>query len=48
MPFYPAPIMKLVELIRAKLLDETYETAKDFAELIGKQVVEAPDCQGSS
>ncbi len=45
--FYPAPVMKLVELIRGIATDNsTYETAKNFAIDIGKQVVDAPEYPG--
>lgn len=45
--FYPAPVMKLVELIRgAETSDETYAFAKQFAESIGKQTIDAPELPG--
>lgn len=45
--FYPAPVMKLVELVRGeKTSVETYEKAKEFAEAIGKTTVDAPNTPG--
>lgn len=45
--FYPAPVMKLVELIRgAKTSDETAAKAKEFAAAIGKTSVDAPNQPG--
>lgn len=45
--FYPAPVMKLVELIRGIATDDnTYNTVKEFAESIGKTVVDAPEYPG--
>lgn len=45
--FYPAPVMKLVELIRGLATsDETYAIVREFAEKIGKTVVDAPEYPG--
>lgn len=45
--FYPAPVMKLVELVRGIATDNnTYETIKNFAIDIGKQIVDAPEYPG--
>lgn len=45
--FYPAPVMKLVELIRGiATLDETYEKVKAFAIDINKEVVDCPELPG--
>jgi len=45
--FYPAPVMKLVEIIRGLgTSEETYETVKDLVQRIGKVGVEAPDYPG--
>lgn len=45
--FYPAPVMKLVELVRGeKTSVETYEKAKELAEAIGKTTVDAPNTPG--
>lgn len=45
--FYPAPVMKLLELIRGIATeDATYETVKAFAASIGKTVVDAPEYPG--
>lgn len=45
--FYPAPVMKLAELIRGKKTsDATYEGAKEFASAIGKTTVDAPNQPG--
>ena len=45
--FYPAPVMKLVELIRGIATDNnTYEIIKKFAIDIGKQIVDAPEYPG--
>ena len=45
--FYPAPVMKLLELIRGlQTSDETYNFVKEFALAIGKEVVEAPEYPG--
>ena len=45
--FYPAPVMKLVELIRGIATDNnTYETVRNFAIDIGKQIVDAPEYPG--
>jgi len=45
--FNPAPIMKLLEIIRTIVTsDETLETAKNFGKSIGKSVVIAPDTPG--
>ena len=45
--FYPAPVMKLVELIRGLATDDdTYKTVRSFAESLGKTVVDAPEYPG--
>lgn len=45
--FYPAPVMKLVELIRSvNTSEETFNTCKAICEKIGKVPVEAPDTPG--
>lgn len=45
--FYPAPVMKLVELIRGIATDDaTYSTVKEFALSINKQTVDAPELPG--
>jgi 3-hydroxybutyryl-CoA dehydrogenase len=45
--FNPVPLMKLVEVVRSiDTSDRTYETAKAFAESIGKIVVTAKDTPG--
>lgn len=45
--FYPAPVMKLVELVRGIATDNnTYEIIKNFAIDIGKQIVDAPEYPG--
>ncbi len=45
--FYPAPVMKLVELIRGLATDdETYATVKEFAQNIHKETVDAPELPG--
>lgn len=45
--FYPAPVMKLVELIRGiATADETYHKVKEFATAIKKTVVDAPEYPG--
>ena len=45
--FYPAPVMKLVELIRGiATADETYNKVKEFAIEIKKAVVDAPEYPG--
>ena len=45
--FYPAPVMKLLELVRGLVTsDETYNTVKVFAERIGKTTVDAPEFPG--
>lgn len=45
--FYPAPVMKLVELIRGLATDdETYSTVKEFAQSIHKETVDAPELPG--
>lgn len=45
--FYPAPVMKLVEIIRGLgTSDETYETVKGLVQKIGKAGVDAPDYPG--
>ena len=45
--FYPAPVMKLVELIRGiATADETYHKVKEFAIAIQKTVVDAPEYPG--
>lgn len=41
--FYPAPVMKLLELVRGLVTsDETYDVVKEFAGKIGKTTVDAP------
>lgn len=45
--FYPAPVMKLVELVRGIATDdETYNKVRDFALSIQKTVVDAPEYPG--
>ena len=45
--FYPAPVMKLVELIRGIATDdETYGKIREFSLSIGKTVVDAPEYPG--
>lgn len=45
--FYPAPVMKLVELIRGIATDDdTYNKVKEFAATIKKTVVDAPEYPG--
>ena len=45
--FYPAPVMKLVELIRGLATDDaTYNTVKEFAQSIHKETVDAPELPG--
>ncbi len=45
--FYPAPVMKLVELIRGLVTtDEVYLKAKSFIESLGKTTVDAPEYPG--
>ena len=45
--FYPAPVMKLVELIRGIATDdETYGKIREFSKSIGKTVVDAPEYPG--
>ena len=45
--FYPAPVMKLLELIRGlQTSDKTYHFVKEFAISIGKEVVDAPEYPG--
>ena len=45
--FYPAPVMKLVELIRGLATDDnTYNIVKKFANSINKQTVDAPELPG--
>lgn len=45
--FYPAPVMKLIELVRGIATDDaTYKKARDFAASIGKRVVDAPEYPG--
>ena len=45
--FYPAPVMKLVELIRGLATsDKTYEIVKEFSAKIGKTTVDAPEYPG--
>ena len=45
--FYPAPVMKLVELIRgAATSDDVAARAKEFAVSIGKTTVDAPNTPG--
>jgi len=45
--FYPAPVMKLLELVRGLVTsDETYAVVKKFAARIGKTTVDAPEFPG--
>lgn len=45
--FYPAPVMKLVELVRGLATsDDTYRKVKEFAGQIGKATVDAPEYPG--
>lgn len=45
--FYPAPVMKLTELVRGIATDDdTYNKVKEFAVNIGKTVVDAPEYPG--
>lgn len=45
--FYPAPVMKLAELIRGiATSDQTYEQVREFALSIGKEVVDCPELPG--
>lgn len=45
--FYPAPVMKLAELVRGIATDDdTYNKVKEFAVSIGKTVVDAPEYPG--
>lgn len=45
--FYPAPVMKLIELVRGLVTsDETYECGKQFAGSLGKTTVDAPEYPG--
>ncbi len=45
--FYPAPIMKLVELIRGlSTSDYTYNVVRDFSVIIKKEPVDAPELPG--
>lgn len=45
--FYPAPVMRLVELVRGlATTDETYERAAAFAKAIGKEAIDAPELPG--
>lgn len=45
--FYPAPVMKLLELVRGLVTsDETYGIVKEFAKIIGKTTVDAPEFPG--
>lgn len=45
--FYPAPVMKLLELVRGLMTsDETYEIVKAFAAKLGKTTVDAPEFPG--
>lgn len=45
--FYPAPVMKLVELIRGLATDDdTYSKVKEFALSINKETVDAPELPG--
>lgn len=45
--FYPAPVMKLVELVRGLVTsDETYALIKEFSSAIGKTTVDAPEYPG--
>ena len=45
--FNPVPIMKLVEVVRTIVTsDDAYDTTRDFATSLGKEVVEAKDTTG--
>ncbi|WP_251158247.1 3-hydroxyacyl-CoA dehydrogenase family protein [Caniella muris] len=45
--FYPAPVMRLVELIRGlATTDDTYDRAAAFAEAIGKEAIDVPELPG--
>ena len=45
--FYPAPVMKLVEIIRGeKTSDEAFAKTHEFADAIGKTSVDAPNTPG--
>lgn len=45
--FYPAPVMKLAELVRGIATDDdTYEQVRRFAESLGKTTVDAPEYPG--
>ena len=45
--FNPAPVMRLVEIVRTVATsDETFETGKNFGESLGKTVVAAQDAPG--
>lgn len=45
--FYPAPVMKLVELIKGLATsDETYNKVKNFIVSLGKETVDAPELPG--
>lgn len=45
--FYPAPVMKLVEIIRGeKTSDEAFTKTHEFADAIGKTSVDAPNTPG--
>ncbi len=45
--FYPAPVMKLVELIRGiSTSDHTYQAIRKFAQSINKESVDAPELPG--
>jgi 3-hydroxybutyryl-CoA dehydrogenase len=45
--FNPVPVMRLVEVVRAEVTsEETYESAKRFAESVGKTVVSCGDTPG--
>ncbi len=45
--FYPAPVMKLLELIRGiATSDETYAVIAEFAKSIKKEIVDAPEYPG--
>ncbi len=45
--FYPAPVMKLLELVRGLVTsDETYHIVKEYAKTIGKTTVDAPEFPG--
>ncbi|SHO53321.1 3-hydroxyacyl-CoA dehydrogenase family protein [Anaerocolumna xylanovorans] len=45
--FYPAPVMKLAELIRGiATTEETYQKVREFAIAIGKEVVDCPELPG--